>query len=95
MRRDECRARAVVFARHPPLDLRRLRVFNLVGFVRIARLFAGVDIEKFSGGGGAWQFFDQLARSRQPVADAQLAADISKRILQRIGIPDADAVSLL
>src|ERR1044072_8386964 len=88
-------------ARRPSLslDVRRLHfrglsVFHLIRLVRSARLFARVDVQKRARRRGAGKFLDYLARSRYPVAHAQLAADVGKCILKRVGVPKADAVTL-
>ena len=40
------------------LDLRRFRVFDLIGLVRISGLFSGINIKEFPGCFGAGKLFD-------------------------------------
>src|SRR5258705_5210644 len=77
------------------INFRSLGILNLVSLVGIARLFDGVDIQKFPCCFGAGKFFNQPGRSLQPALHPEIAADVSESVLERVCIPDADAVALL
>ena len=47
------------------------------------------------GRGGAGKFGEQFVSTRQPRTHGQIAADVRKRILERVSVPKTDAVAIL
>src|SRR6185503_17767504 len=77
------------------INFRRLGILNLVSLIGIACLFDRVNIQKFSGCFSAGKFFYQPRGSLQPTLHTEITADIRESVLERICIPNADAVALL
>ena len=70
-------------------------VLDVVGNVGVAIVCARIDVQEFFRRECARKIGVQLEGTREPCAHAQLAADVRKGILERVGIPKADAITIL
>ena len=56
---------------------------------------AGIDVQNLFGRRGTGKICKEFVCARQLGATSELAANVRKRILERIGIPKTDAVATL
>src|SRR5688572_18860139 len=77
------------------VKLRGFGVLDVIGDIAVAVLRAGIEVQQFPGGFRLRQVRDYLLRTSEPRGHLQLATDISKRILERVGVPHSDAVTIL
>ncbi len=70
-------------------------VFEVVGDVRVAIVRARIDVQNLFRRGCAGKIGEQFVSTRQPRTHRQFAADIRKRILERISVPKTDAITIL
>ena len=96
----ECRRMNVARRTSLPLDaflieLCCFSVLEIVGDVRVAIVRARIDVQNLFRRRGAGKICEQLVSTREPGAHWQFAADVCKRILERVSIPKTDAVAIL
>src|SRR5688500_17472799 len=72
------------------IELHDLGVLDVVRYVCVAILRAGIDVQNFLRGRSAGKFGEQFVRTREPRADGEIAADVGECVFKRVGVPDAD-----
>ena len=68
-----------------------LRVLEVIGNVSLAIVRAGIDAQDFFGRRGSGKIGEELVRAGEPRTDGKIAADVSKGILECVGVPEAYA----
>src|SRR6185369_14603354 len=72
-----------------------LGVLDVVGDVSVAIVRARIDIQQLFRCRGAGKIGEEFVRASQPRTHTQITADIRERVLERISIPETDAVTIL
>src|SRR5205085_4984677 len=77
------------------LELCCFGVLEVVSNVSIAILRAGIDIQDLFCRCRSGKIGEQFMRASEPSGDCQVTADVCKCILERVSVPEADAVPVL
>ncbi len=77
------------------IEFRCFSIYEVVGDVPVAVVRARIDIENLLRRRSAGKVRVEFVRAREPRTHRQVAADICKRILERVGVPNTDAVAIL
>src|SRR5687768_10770057 len=70
-------------------------VLDVVGDVAVAVLGTGVEVQQLLRRFGVRQVRNDFFCTSKPRGHLQFSADIRKRILERVGVPHSDAVTIL